>query len=51
MSSTFRSTLFFLAVAALYLLAGIFQSWSLAITILNDSLIVAIMALGVNMQW
>jgi len=30
---------------------GAFQSWQLAITILNMSLISAIMALGVNMQW
>jgi ABC-type branched-subunit amino acid transport system permease subunit len=28
-----------------------FQSWTLALTILNMSLISAIMALGVNMQW
>jgi branched-chain amino acid transport system permease protein len=30
---------------------GALQSWQLAITILNMSLISAIMALGVNMQW
>ncbi|MFN3686205.1 branched-chain amino acid ABC transporter permease [Salinarimonas sp.] len=30
---------------------GFFQSWTLALTIMNMSLISAIMALGVNMQW
>ncbi|MEL6422768.1 MAG: branched-chain amino acid ABC transporter permease [Pseudomonadota bacterium] len=30
---------------------GVFQSWSLALTILNLCLISAIMALGLNMQW
>ena len=36
-----------LALAA----TGMFQSWVLALTILNMSLISAVMALGVNMQW
>jgi branched-chain amino acid transport system permease protein len=51
MTSTLRSVLLFAAVAAIYLIVGFFQSWPLAVTILNDGLIVAIMALGVNMQW
>ena len=51
MTSTLRSTLLFVAVAIAYLLVGILQSWTLALTILNDALIVAIAALGVNMIW
>jgi len=51
MSPTLRSVLLFAGVAALYLVVGFLQSWPLAVTILNDGLIVAIMALGVNMQW
>jgi branched-chain amino acid transport system permease protein len=51
MTSTFRPLLVFVAVAALYAIVGLTQSWTLAVTILNDGLIVAIMALGVNMQW
>ncbi len=40
------------ALMGLVLLAvGALQSWQLAITILNMSLISGIMALGVNMQW
>jgi branched-chain amino acid transport system permease protein len=39
-------------MAALLIVAvGVFQSWTLALTILNLCLISAIMALGVNMQW
>ena len=38
-------------VGLAFILVGLLQSWTLAITILNDGLIVAIMALGVNMQW
>lgn len=51
MTSTTRAALLFGAVGALYLIVGFTQSWVLALTILNDGLIVAIMALGVNMQW
>ncbi len=51
MSSTLRAPLIFLAIAVAYLVVGFTQSWTLAFTILNDGLIVAIMALGVNMQW
>ncbi|MBN2630565.1 MAG: branched-chain amino acid ABC transporter permease [Rhodobacteraceae bacterium] len=39
------------AVAALFLLTGLFQSWNLALQILNMALISSIMALGVNIQW
>ena len=40
------------AVMALLLAAvGVFQSWSLALSIVNLCLISAVMALGLNMQW
>ncbi len=51
MTSKYRPVFLFAAVAAVYLLVGFYQSWPLCITILNDGLIVAVMALGVNMQW
>ncbi|MDE3079458.1 MAG: branched-chain amino acid ABC transporter permease [Paracoccaceae bacterium] len=51
MSATTRGVSLFAGVGLLYLLVGFGQSWDLALTILNDGLIVAIMALGVNMQW
>jgi ABC-type branched-subunit amino acid transport system ATPase component len=38
-------------VALLILWTGMFQSWNVALAILNMGLISAIMALGVNMQW
>jgi branched-chain amino acid transport system permease protein len=38
-------------MAALLLLVGFGQSWTLSLTILNLCLISAIMALGVNIQW
>ena len=46
-----RNLLLFGAVALLYVLTGVFQSWNLAFNILNLGLLSAIMALGVNMQW
>jgi len=51
MKSRFHPALLFGAVGVLYLLVGFLQSWTLALTVLNDGLIVAIVALGVNMQW
>lgn len=51
MTSSLRPIFLFAAVGALYLIVGVTQSWVLALTVLNDGLIVAIMALGVNMQW
>ncbi len=39
------------AVAALFVLTGLFQSWNLSLQILNMALISSIMALGVNIQW
>ena len=41
----------FLGVAVLYLATGLLLSWNQALFILNFSLVSAIMALGVNIQW
>lgn len=46
-----RPILLFAAVAALFVITGVFQSWTLSLTILNMALISAILALGVNIQW
>jgi branched-chain amino acid transport system permease protein len=46
-----RIIVLYSAMAALLLIVGFFQSWTLAVTILNLCLISAIMALGVNIQW
>ncbi|WP_050526313.1 branched-chain amino acid ABC transporter permease [Pseudorhodobacter aquimaris] len=46
-----RNLFLFALVAVLYLGTGFFQSWNLALNILNLGLLSAIMALGVNMQW
>ena len=35
----------------LIILVGIFQSWSIALTILNFCLISAVMTMGANIQW
>lgn len=51
MTLTARDLGLFAAMFAVLLMVGMFQSWQLALTILNMSLISAIMALGVNMQW
>lgn len=51
MTSKLRPSLIFAAVGAAYIVVGMTQSWTLALTILNDGLIVAIVALGVNIQW
>ena len=39
------------AMAVALILVGIFQSWNVALAILNLQLISAVMALGVNIQW
>ncbi|WP_029032780.1 branched-chain amino acid ABC transporter permease [Salinarimonas rosea] len=51
MSLSVKTLLSFAVMAAALLAVGVFQSWTLALAILNLSLISAIMALGVNMQW
>ena len=48
---TLRAGIAFAVMAALLILVGIGQSWSLALAILNLCLISAVMALGVNIQW
>jgi len=51
MSSSMKNVSYFLIMAALLVIVGQFQSWNLALSILNLCLISAIMALGVNIQW
>ncbi|ARQ13227.1 branched-chain amino acid ABC transporter permease protein (plasmid) [Rhizobium etli] len=46
-----RPLILYTAVLLAYLLVGLTQSWTLALTLLCDGLIVAIAALGVNIQW
>ena len=41
----------YLIMIILIILVGIFQSWSIALTILNYSLISAVMTMGANIQW
>jgi branched-chain amino acid transport system permease protein len=49
--SPWRAPLAFLAMGLLLVLVGAFQSWSVALAILNMSLISALMAMGLNLQW
>lgn len=57
MKSTYKepkrvsTPLLFAAVALIFILTGVFQSWNLSLAIFNMALISAIMALGVNIQW
>ncbi|MGR3756172.1 MAG: branched-chain amino acid ABC transporter permease [Tranquillimonas sp.] len=51
MSPAAKNTALFALVFVLIGLAGVMQSWNVALGILNMGLISAIMALGVNMQW
>lgn len=51
MSSRIRTIALFAIMALLLVLVGLFQSWTLSLTIINLCLISAIMALGVNIQW
>ncbi|MDF1748165.1 MAG: branched-chain amino acid ABC transporter permease [Alphaproteobacteria bacterium] len=46
-----RTRLAYLGIILLLLLVGIFQSWSVAMVMINLCLISAVMALGVNIQW
>jgi branched-chain amino acid transport system permease protein len=46
-----RNLLLFAAVALLFILTGVLQSWNLSLNILNLALLSAIMAIGVNIQW
>jgi len=47
----YRNIFLFLILLFLIVMVGIFQSWSLALSIINVGLISAIMSLGVNIQW
>ena len=51
MNPTLRAALLFGLVGLALLFTGFNQSWTLALTILNMSLISAVLALGVNLQW
>ncbi len=51
MNPAIKNPLLFAIVFGLIILTGIFNSWNVALNILNMGLISAIMALGVNMQW
>ncbi len=51
MSINIRNIVLFSAMGLALVMTGMFQSWPLALTILNMALISAVMALGVNMQW
>jgi len=51
MSPLVRGAALYSVMAMLILAVGWFQSWTVALTILNFGLISAIMALGVNIQW
>lgn len=51
MSINYRNLALFGAMGLALVLTGQFQSWTLALTILNMCLISSVMALGVNMQW
>ncbi len=50
-NGSLRAVFAFTIMAALLILVGVFQSWSVAITIINLCIISAIMTLGVNIQW
>jgi len=51
MTGIYRNIFLFAVMAVLFIIVGVFQSWSLSLAILNLCLISAIMALGVNIQW
>ena len=51
MSAGLRTASLFAAMAALFVVVGELQSWSLSLAILNLCLISAVMSLGVNIQW
>jgi branched-chain amino acid transport system permease protein len=51
MSANRKNIAYFVLVALLILATGVFQSWNVALALVNMGLISAIMALGVNMQW
>ena len=46
-----KAIIYFTIMGLILLFVGLNQSWALALGIINLSLISAIMALGVNIQW
>lgn len=46
-----RAPILFTIMGGLLVIVGMFQSWALALTILNLCIISAVMALGTNLQW
>ena len=46
-----RAIIYFAVMSMILMFVGFNQSWALALGIINMSLISAIMALGVNIQW
>ncbi len=51
MNHSLRAPIAFAFMAAMLIMVGVGQSWSVALGILNLCLISAVMALGVNIQW
>lgn len=51
MNTAIKNVLLFAVMALLIVFVGQYQSWNLALSILNLCLISAIMSLGVNIQW
>ena len=48
---TARESIYFALCVALITAVGLFQSWNVALAILNFGIVSAILALGVNIQW
>ena len=51
MTKNFDVKISFIVMGVLIALVGIFQSWGVALSILNLCLISAVMSMGVNIQW
>ena len=51
MKTLIKNTILFGIMLMLLVTVGIFQSWNVALAILNLCLISAIMTMGVNIQW
>lgn len=51
MTVNLRNIFLFAAILGALAITAMLQSWTLALTVLNMSLISAVMALGVNLQW
>jgi branched-chain amino acid transport system permease protein len=51
MTGTYRAVILYAVMGLMMLAVGVFQSWTVALAILNLQLVSALMALGVNIQW